>query len=157
MLTIKKSTTDDIQKLKETLLESFVQASIDDYGNETTLPPGVSDGSQIDNGLEEKTTFTLLWDQTIVGGIIVELKETKEHYLQTLWVSTAYQNKGIGKNAVTFLEENYPDAKSWILETPSEAKRNRRFYEKLGYQIIGEQTFENSPFVLINYKKEIKV
>ncbi|OLS18408.1 MAG: hypothetical protein HeimC2_44630 [Candidatus Heimdallarchaeota archaeon LC_2] len=155
MLTIRNSISEDIQELKDTLLESFVQASIDDFGNKTSLPPGVSDGSQIDNALEKKTTFTILWDSKIVGGIIIELKESKEHYLQTIWVMTKFQNKGIGKNAIAFLEDKFPDAKSWVLETPSVAKRNRRFYEKLGYKVIGEQRFDNSPVILINYKKEM--
>lgn len=155
MLTVRKSVAKDTKVLKETLLESFVQASINDFGNKTSLPPGVSDGSQIDNALEKQTPYTLLWHNKIVGGIIIELRESKEYYLQTLWVVTEYQNKGIGKNVIAFLEKTYPDAQSWVLETPSVASRNRRFYEKLGYKIIGEQRIESSPVVLINYKKEM--
>ncbi len=37
MLKIRKSITEDIQELKDTLLESFVQASIDDFGNDPSL------------------------------------------------------------------------------------------------------------------------
>ena len=155
MLTIRASETSDKQDLKDTLLESFVQASINDYGNDKTLPPGVSDGSQIDNGMNNKTVLTILWDKKIIGGIIIELNDSKEYNLQTLWVLTEFQNKGIGKYAISYLEEKYPDAKSWVLETPSEAKRNRRFYEKLGYKKIGEQRFDNGQFVLINYRKQM--
>lgn len=155
MLKIRKSVANDIPRLKETLLESFVQASIVDYNNKTTLPPGVADGSHIDKLDESKTMYTLLWNEISIGGIIIELKDSKEHYLQTLWVHPDHQNKGIGKNVITFLENTYPDAKAWVLETPSLAKRNRQFYEKLGYKEIGEHRVDNSPVVLINYKKEI--
>ena len=156
MLTIRKSNEDEKSALKKTLLESFVQASLEDYGNKTNLPPGVADGSQIDKIGEDKIIFSLLWDKQIVGGIIIELKESKENYLQTLWVIPKYQNKGIGKDAINFLEKKYPDTKAWVLETPSLATRNRHFYEKLGYKKIGEVKFDNHPVVLINYKKEIK-
>ncbi|MCE7737603.1 MAG: GNAT family N-acetyltransferase [Candidatus Heimdallarchaeota archaeon] len=153
MLNIKKSINDDITELKKTVLESFVQASLEEFGNENTLPPGVKDGSMIIDGIEKKTSFTIFWENKIVGGIIIELREPENHYLQTLWISPDYQNKGIGILSIEFLETTYPEAISWNLETPRTSTKNRSFYENLGYKKIGEQTFEGTDFSLIEYKK----
>ncbi|MHA2030809.1 MAG: GNAT family N-acetyltransferase [Candidatus Kariarchaeaceae archaeon] len=155
MITIRHSNTKDIPELKETVLESFTQAGIDDFGDEKILPPGVADGTLITKGFEEKTPFTIMWHNKIVGGIIIDLNENKDHYLQGLWILSEYQNKGIGKRAIKFLEDKYPDAISWHLETPEASKRNLRFYENLGYKKIGEQRFKESKVVLYNYKKDM--
>ena len=128
---------------------------IDDFGDEKIIPPGVSDGKIIENLFEKYVTFTLRWDDKIVGGIGFELKESKDHFLHLLWIVPEHQKQGIGKKAMRFLEIAHPDCKSWNLETPEASESNIRFYERLGYKKVGEQSFENSSVVLINYKKEM--
>ncbi len=155
MLSIKKSLIEDIPALKDTAKKSFAQAGIDDFGDETIMPPGVSDGKIIDNLLEKYTTFTLRWEKEIVGGIGFELKESTDHFLHLLWIVPEHQKKGIGRKAMEFLENTNPDTNSWNLETPQTSERNVKFYEGLGYKEVGQQSFENSKVVLIEYRKEM--
>ena len=49
-----------------------------------------------------------------------------------------YENKGIGQEAIRFIESEFPNATVWTLETPEDNKRNHYFYKKAGYTIVKE-------------------
>lgn len=52
------------------------------------------------------------------------------------------------------IEEKYPDAKSWFLDTPYLSFRNHHLYEKMGYKKIGEEIPDKeSNFKLFLYEK----
>ena len=55
----------------------------------------------------------------------------------------------------TELEEEYTEARTWMLETPDYSKRNHHFYEKCGFKKIGEHVFEDGgkSFVFIKHTK----
>lgn len=57
-------------------------------------------------------------------------------------VSKEYQNQGIGAKAISFLENEFPDAKCWRLYTPYKNYRNHHFYEKMGYKKLEKQNPE---------------
>lgn len=156
MVSFKISTIDESDDLKHTVFTSFVDASMRDYGHDRMLPPGVNDGSVIDKAFddEKQTMYTISEDNDVVGGIIVEIRETNENYLQTLWIKPGYQNQGIGNKAMQFIEDKFPNSKSWVLETPKKAVININFYEKWGYRTFEEKTFGDVTLVFM--RKENK-
>ena len=80
-----------------------------------------------------KLYYKILFDGQIVGGIIVfELRE-KHYELGRIYVDPDFQNRGIGQQAVRQMFKTFPEAKKWILGTPSWAIRNQHFYEKMGF------------------------
>jgi ribosomal protein S18 acetylase RimI-like enzyme len=52
------------------------------------------------------------------------------------------------------MESTFPKVKTWSLNTPKDNRRNRHFYEKLGYKKNGEAKI-NDRLTLIEYKKKI--
>ena len=75
----------------------------------------------------------------IVGGIIVYEKGYRHMELGRMFIHPDYQNQGLGKQAIQFLEETYPEAKLWTLDTPAWNKRNIHFYQKMGYELTGKE------------------
>jgi ribosomal protein S18 acetylase RimI-like enzyme len=75
----------------------------------------------------------------IVGGIIVYEKGYRHMELGRIWIHPDYQDQGIGKQAIQFLEETYPEVKLWELDTPAWNKRNIHFYQKMGYELTGTE------------------
>jgi GNAT superfamily N-acetyltransferase len=53
-------------------------------------------------------------------------------------VDPDFQNRGIGQQAVRQMFDAFPEARKWILGTPSWAIRNQHFYEKMGFVKIRE-------------------
>lgn len=154
MVTFDAANEGDAPSLKRTLFAAFNQASVEDFGVEGVLPPGVEDGSMVETAFEEQTIYAARSEEGIVGGIIVETRPSNEMFLQTLWVDPDYQRQQIGSLAMEFLEEQYPAATAWSLETPKRSERNRRFYERHGYRIVDEQGDDGS-VVLLTYRKEL--
>ncbi len=87
--------------------------------------------------------FDKLNDQSdngrFVGGIVVYEKGYRHMELGRMWIHPDFQNQGVGGQAIQFLEEAYPDAKLWTLDTPKWNKRNHHFYQKMGYELTGEE------------------
>lgn len=155
MISIEPSDPEDTAELNRTLYDAFREASMEDFGVEGVIPPGVDDGSMVESAFEEQTIYTIRDENAVIGGIIVEDRSSDEMFLQTLWVESEHQRMGVGSEAMTFLEETYPDVAAWSLETPKASTRNRRFYEKHGYRVVAEDGTEGEQVVLLTYRKEM--
>ncbi len=92
--------------------------------------------------------YKILCDGVVVGDIIVRDNGNGNFYLGCICVIPDYENKGIGQLAMRFIDDCFPDAKHWSLETPSDKLRNHYFYKKHGYEIIKEYDVDG---VLISF------
>lgn len=154
MVTIEPAVEAEADALKRTLVNAFGQASVEDFGVEGVLPPGVEDGTMVDTAFEDQTIYSIRVESAIVGGVIVEERPANEMFLQTLWVDPDHQREGVGSRAMAFLEQAYPDATAWSLQTPKVAERNRAFYEGHGFEVVEEQGIEGEEVVLLTYRKD---
>ena len=83
--------------------------------------------------------------------MIVWVFRSGHNALGTVFVDPGYQDQGVGAGAWAFVEESYPETKSWKLETPRRATKNHYFYEeKCGFRKVDET---EDAFV---YKKEMR-
>lgn len=83
--------------------------------------------------------YKVVVDGMIVGGIVVRpdpRHDPKCWYLERVWLLPAWQDCGIGTQAMAFAESTVPGAGVWKLDTPAYNQRNRHFYEKLGYKRV---------------------
>jgi GNAT superfamily N-acetyltransferase len=87
---------------------------------------------------------------TIIGGITVIDQGRGHFHLEVLVVDPDHHNKGIGTQAMAFIERTFP-AIVWTLDTPTYATRNQHFYERLGFVRVGETVFPD--ITLIQYEK----
>lgn len=106
------------------------------------------------NAIESIQVYKIVSNNAIIGDIIVRKIEERKYYLRVLCVHKDYQNLGIGRKAIEFIELENPDAIEWTLITPEKSIRNRYLYEKVGYRNIGEVVHSDC-LTLIQYKKEI--
>lgn len=153
--TVEPAEPDDAARLKRTLHAAFAAASVEDFGIEGVLPPGVDDGTMIETALAEQTVYAIRDGGGVVGGIIVEPRADGEWFLQTLWIDPDHQRSGLGSEAMAFLESAHPEASSWTLETPAASGRNRAFYEGHGFEVVDRQGDEGE-VVLLTYRKELE-
>ena len=89
--------------------------------------------------IQEGNLFKITIDNEITGDISVHILDSGVHWIGCAAVAKKYQNRGIGSFAIKEIEKKYRSARIWQLETPLSNIRNCRFYEKLGYKVIGEK------------------
>lgn len=82
--------------------------------------------------------YKILDGDMIIGGMVISRLKPGQYRLRRLYVDPDYQDKGVGTKAISFMENEFPDAQVWNLDTPVVATRNHHFYEKLGYVRTGD-------------------
>jgi GNAT superfamily N-acetyltransferase len=102
-------------------------------------PPGYDDeflrrwlfGQSVTEG------WKVLADGVAAGGMIVWILPDGDNFLGTIFVDPDFQNRGMGGAAWKFIEEKYPQTKSWRLTTPKEALKNNFFHRtKCGFHRV---------------------
>lgn len=70
-----------------------------------------------------------------------------------MFILPAYQGKRIAQQAITLIEEMFPQATTWELAALLEEKRNCYLYEKMGYNKTKISKKLNDSATLVFYKK----
>ncbi|MDP4088786.1 MAG: GNAT family N-acetyltransferase [Bacillota bacterium] len=107
----------------------------------------------IENAQGNNFSYILLENGKKIGGVGVVDKGSGEFYLKHIYVALDYQNKGIGSRIMNFLDNQFPEAAIWTLETPYLSYRNHHFYEKHGFVKVGETEPGEDGFYLFLYRK----
>jgi len=140
--------------------EALVKVQIAAFHDDTRLYPGVGLGGPpgydsvavMLQKIQDDECYKIVYDGHIVGGIVVFDQGEGHFHLDVIDVDPAYHNRGIGSQAMQFLEQTYP-AQKWTLHTPGYALRNQHFYEKFGYVKVGEELYDG--FLLFAYEKQL--
>ncbi|MCE5344194.1 MAG: GNAT family N-acetyltransferase [Eubacteriales bacterium] len=103
---------------------------------------------------EDGTVQKLLAGNTLVGVVITFETAPDTRRIGCLCLPPAWQGRGYGSEAIRLLEAAYPAVKRWTLDTPADSERNRHFYEKAGYQVVGESCAPGAP-ALVLFEKQI--
>ena len=90
------------------------------------------------NDVVKNIVYKIVIDDKLVGDIIVKNQGQGTYTLDSLCVIPQFENRGIGKAAIQFIEEVTTDAAHWIATTPADKRRNNSFYKKAGYSRINE-------------------
>jgi ribosomal protein S18 acetylase RimI-like enzyme len=78
--------------------------------------------------------FRLVHEGQIVGGAIVIVHGGGHMELGRIWLEPAAQGRGWGAAAMGAIEELFPDACRWTLETPCWNLRTQGFYTTVGFR-----------------------
>ena len=145
-LIFKVATEADIPILTDIMTRTFDDDTQKHLGEPKGGPPGYDTGEFFRQWMireNASTGYKIMVNDKIIGAFIVFISGKGNNVLGTIFIDPVYQNKGIGTRTWKFIEETYPQTKSWRLGTPSWAKRNHHFYEKkCGFKKVEERPEE---------------
>jgi RimJ/RimL family protein N-acetyltransferase len=130
----KPADTETLARVSERAFHSDIRHGAPGLGG----PPGYDSAAWQAKMMRMADYYKILVDDQLAGGMVVWRKGTRHYELGRIFIDPDFQNQGIGTQAMEFLWETYPLAKRWTLDTPAWNLRTRRFYEKLGFDEIGQ-------------------
>ncbi|SFC59065.1 Acetyltransferase (GNAT) family protein [Bacillus sp. 491mf] len=137
---IKKASIIEAETLTEISKKTFNEEAkkwLPDKGRITDYniqPPGYASIEMTKYMIKELNCFKIIYNETIVGGIIVTISGQSFGRIDRIFVDPSYQEKGIGSKVITLIEKEFSNVRTWDLETSSRQIKNHYFYEKVGYK-----------------------
>jgi ribosomal protein S18 acetylase RimI-like enzyme len=98
--------------------------------------------SEMEEECRGKVVLKAMINGKIVGSIRANVHETG-CWVNKLVVLPEFQRQGIGEKLLREIETYFPDAEKFTLGTGAYSESNIRLYEKVGYKIIGHETFHD--------------
>lgn len=134
-IVIERAKTSDAKALTHISKRAFDDDSKRFLDRECGGPPGYS-AEKVNSKLIRCTEYykVRLEDYTTIGGIIISSNNSK-CYIQRMFIDISYQNQGLGKYVIDYMQMIYPDIEAWELETPCENIRTNCFYNKCGFKM----------------------
>jgi GNAT superfamily N-acetyltransferase len=152
IITFERAIPVDAVALTEVQTRTFDDDSRRFLGQPSGGPPGYdSVGWQVQRMQRGADYYKILADGQIVGGMIVFKPGPDTMVLGRIYVDPDFQDRGIGTQAMAWVEAQYPGAQTWRLDTPTWATRNHHFYEKLGYKRVRVVAAEEN----VEYEKRL--
>ncbi len=140
----------------EVLQSISMSAFKENYKKYGHYPPGIELVEWHKDKIKNDIYHTILYEKEIVGGLHMISYPNDEMKIEYLFISPEYQGKKIGATVMALIEKEYKGVTKWFLLTPFKDYRNHHFYEKLGYEKVGEiQPIEKNEFTLFEYEKLI--
>ncbi|WP_409369215.1 GNAT family N-acetyltransferase [Lysinibacillus sp. 38-6] len=152
-ITIQRTTEDEATVLLAIQKEAFLE-DLTRYNDHATNPAN-EPISRLITKIQSFTHYTVWLDDEIIGGIDIRELKNNQFRLHRIFLAKAHQNKGFGSYLMQWIENQFPCAREWHLDTPHLNTRNHHFYEKLGYEKVGEHRISES-FILFDYVKKMK-
>lgn len=136
IIRFKEATSDDAEILAELSSKAF-HTDAEVFGFEQPGGPPGYDSPEFQNwAMRTLTYYKILYNEEIVGGIILDTGKLDHHILERIFVDPRYHNKGIATKAMILIFNEYTNV-IWTLGTPEWNARTRHFYEKLGFYQVG--------------------
>ena len=126
----------DIPLLTPVMKRAFDDDAQKHLDQESGGPPGYDDGEFFRTWLlpyKESVGYVIMNGKSLIGGIIVWILPEGHNILGTIFIDPDYQDIGVGAQTWRYIEETYPETKSWRLATPTWATKNHHYYKKCGF------------------------
>lgn len=101
--------------------------------NDFTIPPLTQTLEEIKKDFKNQIFLKSVTDGRIIGSVRAFVKEGT-CYVGRLIVHPDFQNRGIGTQLMSRIEETFKEAQRFEIFTGHKSERNLFLYEKLGYQ-----------------------
>ncbi|WP_057913721.1 GNAT family N-acetyltransferase [Peribacillus muralis] len=148
-ITIKRTSLTEVDMLLTIQKKAFAE-DYKLYEDHDTTPVNETPEKLVEN-IENAIHYTILSNNNIIGAIDLRKKDNMI-LLDKLFIANEYQNKGLGTKIMKLIEAEFALIKVWRLYTPYLNKRNQYFYEKFGYEKIGEVQLSEK-LLLFKYEK----
>lgn len=152
-IAIRRARPEDSYALSQIQREAFLE-DIERYGDRTDCPANEPE-DQLKTKIQMFDYYVFLENDRVIGGADVRQDAEKCHCrLSRIYVHPAFHNLGIGRFVLKALEDLYPDAKKWSLDTPNQNHRNHHFYLSHGYKKVAEKVVDEG-LLLFEYEKHL--
>lgn len=153
MISFKLVNIDDLKDIMDIAVNAFAE-DLKKYGS---MPPGIERIKWHREAVKDGHYYKIVENSQIIGGMKICDKGEGHFHLGSIFIKESYQNRGIGHQAMIFLEKNFANAIKWTLDTPYKNYRNHYFYEKHGFKKVKEiKLVPNESFTLFFYEKILK-
>jgi ribosomal protein S18 acetylase RimI-like enzyme len=144
-----KANIDDIEELIDVRNQSFYE----DYVKYGECPGYNLTKETMTEVILNRIVYKIICNNKIVGSISIKDNNDNTYFVGCLCVIPEYENRGIGRGALRFIESKFQSAEVWRLETPADKERNHCFYKKSGYKIVKE--YMNGSVKIVLFEKKI--
>lgn len=150
-----KAGIEDALRIHAVQIESFLPL-LEIYQDVETSP-ACEDVEMVRARIMQPVTdyYMILKAEELVGAIRIRNLGKGAYRVGPVFVLPQHQNQGISQRAFHMVENLYPEARTWELDTILEEKRNCHLYVKLGYVQTGQREVLNERLTLVSYRKEV--
>jgi len=127
---------EDAERLAEISKRAF-HSDIHCGAPEEGGPPGYDSPKAQISFMKSCDYYKILYDDVIVGALMVLKKEDQHYECCGLFVDPEYHNRGIATKAFELIWAKQPNVKRWTVGTPPWNRRTTHFYKKLGFGKVG--------------------
>lgn len=99
--------------------------------------------------------YLIKYFEDTVGGIRIVKLGNQSYRVSPIFILPEYQGKGIAQKVFVRIEQLYPDAHLWELDTIMQEEGLCYLYEKLGYEKTGETKEINDNITIVFYEKSL--
>lgn len=133
---IVKAQANQIEKIVNMSVRAF-ETDINVGGEKGECPPEFDSIEWHKQMAQEGHLYQAMIKNDLVGAAIIFPDETgKSVYIGRIFIDSVYHRKGYGIRLMDCIENKFPCATEFNLDTPSWNERTNAFYRKIGYQII---------------------
>jgi ribosomal protein S18 acetylase RimI-like enzyme len=132
--------SNDFPEILEIQKKAFFSEA--EFYNNFNIQPLTQSVSEMEEECKEKVVLKAEIEGKIVGSIRANAYE-QGCWVNKLVVLPEYQRQGIGERLLRDIETYFPNANKFTLATGAKSASNIRLYEKIGYKIIGYETFHD--------------
>ncbi len=132
----KQATAEDA----EVLVHIYNAAFYDDYLRYGSCPGYGNTKEMMEESIKRHPKHIILCDDEPVGCVSYTKLDIREYEVACLCIVPEFQGKGIGTQAIRFLQTLLEDWEKLTLVTPLDKKQNVKFYtEKCGFRIVSTE------------------
>ena len=151
---LRKATEQDLRQILYIQVKSFAQLLLkyEDFES-SPVAEGMEDICQRFRQPFTDYYLIMLDDQEI--GMLRVCDFGENCRLSPLCILPEFQGKGYAQQAMTIMEDLYPNARLWQLDTIAQEEKLRHLYEKMGYRRIEKTEQIKAGMELVYYEKPI--
>lgn len=99
--------------------------------------------------------YKIIYENSIAGVILIYHTGREHARIDRFYMLPKYQNLGLGSKVLKLVENLFGDVEIWTLDTIQQSPRNHHFYERNGYELVGQDS-EERYYRKVNNNHEIQ-
>lgn len=137
-VSLKLISKEECTEIKNIMIRIFEDEKSRWFGDGEPYIPGYNSEYMQNYHRRGENYYKILFDGLTAGVILISHTGREHGRIDRFYILPEFQGISIGSKVLKIIEEMNSDIKIWTLETTNRSPRNRHFYLKNGYEIVGE-------------------